>query len=72
MTADSSARNAAVRPTGIAKRVTVRTPRRLIPTNVTMIPIASGVTGMNGTYHWCSAVADRMAVKPHVGTQPHQ
>ena len=72
MTADSSASSAAASATGIAKRVTARTPSMLMPTNVTMIPIASGVIGMNGTYHVCSAVADRIAVKPHVGTQPHQ
>lgn len=72
MTADSRARNAAVRPTGIAKRDTARTPMRLMPTNVRMMPIASGVIGMNGRYHSCSAVADKIAVKPHVGTQPHQ
>jgi hypothetical protein len=72
MTADSSARTAAVSPTGTAKRVTVRTPMRLSPTNVTMMPIASGVIGMNGTYHSCRAVADRIAVKPQVGIQPHQ
>ena len=35
-------------------------------------PIASGVTGIQGTYHSCSAVAERIAVKPQVGTQPHQ
>ena len=41
-------------------------------TNVTTIPTASGVTGMKGRYQSCSAVAERIAVKPQVGTQPHQ
>jgi hypothetical protein len=72
MTADSSARKAAAKPIGIAKRVTVRTPMRLIAANATTIAIASGVIGMKGTYQACSAVADRIAVKPHVGIQPHQ
>ena len=72
MTAESSASSAAALATGIAKRVTVRTPSRLIPAKASTTPIASGVTGIQGRYHSCSAVAERIAVKPQVGTQPHQ
>ena len=72
MTAERRASAAATLATGIATRETVRTPSRLIPANVSTTPIASGVTGIHGRYHSCSAVAERMAVKPQVGTQPHQ
>ena len=71
-TAESSASNAAAQAIGMATRDTARTPSRLMTRKVRMIPTASGVTGMNGRYHWCSAVAERIAVKPQVGTQPHQ
>jgi hypothetical protein len=72
MTAESRARNAAMLATGMATRVTVRTPSRLIAVKASTTAMASGVIGMKGRYHSCSAVAERMAVKPHVGTQPHQ
>ncbi len=29
-------------------------------------------TGTSGRYHWWMASAEKMAVRPHVGTQPHQ
>ena len=37
-----------------------------------MITTASGVIGMKGRYHSCSAVAERIAVKPQVGIHPHR
>ena len=40
--------------------------------NASTTAIASGVTGTHGRYHWCSADAERIAVRPQVGTQPHQ
>ena len=43
-----------------------------MPAKASTTPIASGVTGIQGRYHSCSAVADRIAVNPQVGTQPHQ
>ena len=70
--AESRASAAARLAIGIATRVTVRTPSRLIPAKHSTTPIASGVTGIQGRYHSCSAVAERIAVKPQVGTQPHQ
>ena len=57
---------------GIARRATHWTPQRLTPAKTTMIPIASGATGMPGRYHCWIAEADRSAVSPQVGTQPHQ
>ena len=43
-----------------------------MPANASTTAIASGVTGIHGRYHSCSAVAERIAVNPQVGTQPHQ
>jgi hypothetical protein len=72
MTAESRASRAATQATGIATRVAMRTPSRLIAVNASTTPTASGVTGIQGRYHSCSAVAERIAVNPQVGTQPHQ
>ena len=72
MTAESSARSAAAIATGIAKRASARTPRRLMAVKTRTMPTASGVTGTNGTHHSWSALAERIAVNPQVGTQPHQ
>ena len=36
------------------------------------MPTARGGTGTPGRYHCVMAEAERMAVRPHVGTQPHQ
>jgi hypothetical protein len=40
--------------------------------NETTINVASNVTGIHGRYHACNADAERIAVSPQVGTQPHQ
>ena len=72
MSAERKASAAATQATGMATRVTSRTPSRLIAVKASTTAMASGVIGMNGRYHSCSAVAERMAVKPQVGTQPHQ
>jgi hypothetical protein len=70
--AERRASAAATLAIGMATRVTARTPSRLIAVKASTTPIASGVIGMKGRYHSCNAVAERMAVKPQVGTQPHQ
>ena len=72
MSAERKASAAAAQATGMAKRVTARTPSRLIAVKASTTAMASGVIGMKGRYHSCSAVAERIAVKPQVGTQPHQ
>ena len=56
----------------IASRVVRRTPVRLTNINASTITTASRWLGMNGRYHEWSASADRIAVRPQVGTQPHQ
>ena len=55
-----------------ATRVTTFIPARFSAVNVATMMTASSFTGIHGRYHWCRAEADRMAVSPQVGTQPHQ
>jgi hypothetical protein len=55
-----------------ATRVTRLIPARLSAVKVATMMTASSFTGIHGRYHWCSAEAERMAVRPQVGTQPHQ
>ena len=57
---------------GVASRTTQRTPARFTAVNNTTMKMARGVTGTPGRYQEWIAVADRMAVNPQVGTQPHQ
>src|SRR4051812_12248909 len=55
-----------------ATRVTRFIPARFRAVKVATMMTASSFTGIHGTYHWCSADAERMAVSPQVGTHPHQ
>src|ERR1700733_12593892 len=71
-TADRKASPAAPPASTTAKRVTRRSPSRLAKVNRQTIPAANTLTGTVGRYHWWSADADKRAVRPHVGTQPHQ
>ena len=57
---------------GIASRVTQRTPQRFTTVKSATRMIASRGMGTLGKYHSAIAVADKMAVRPQVGTQPHQ
>src|SRR5437899_2541808 len=56
----------------IANRVTHRTPTRFNAVKASTIRLASSLIGTPGRYHWWIADADRIAVSPQVGTQPHQ
>ena len=56
----------------IAKVVTRRRPARFTRVKATTKPDARALTGIPGRYHWCNAEAESSAVRPHVGTQPHQ
>src|ERR1700681_3286412 len=69
---DTSASPAETTAIGMANRVTHRTPARLTRVKSSTRPIASGGTGTSGRYHCVMAEAERIAVKPQVGTQPHQ
>jgi len=57
---------------GTASRVTHWIPIRLSAVKASTSPTASAVTGTPGKYHSWMAEADKMAVRPQVGTQPHQ
>ena len=48
------------------------TPDRFRAVKASTITIARPVTGSWGRYQWCSADALSRAVRPHVGTHPHQ
>ena len=69
---DTNASNADALATGTASRVTHLMPARLRSMNATTIPMARAVIGTAGRYHSWMADADRIAVRPQVGTQPHQ
>ena len=69
---ERNASTAEMHATGSATRVTHLMPARLIATKPSRMPIASGFTGMPGRYQSCRADAERIAVRPQVGTQPHQ
>ena len=69
---DTKASKADALATGTASRVTHLMPARLSSTKAITRPIASTVTGAPGRYHSCIAEAERIAVMPQVGTQPHQ
>src|SRR5690348_10413222 len=69
---ESKARMADVVAMGIARRVTQRTPHRLTAVNSSTNAVARICTGTAGRYQAWIAVAERIAVRPHVGTQPHQ
>jgi hypothetical protein len=69
---ETKASNAEALATGTATRVTHRMPIRFKAMNDRTSPIARAVTGTPGRYHSWMAEADRIAVIPQVGTQPHQ
>ena len=53
-------------------REAARTETRFTTQKASTMATASVGTGAQGRYHSCRAEADRMAVRPQVGTQPHQ
>ena len=57
---------------GTAKRVTHFSPAILTSVKATTIAVARTGMGTVGKYQWCIALAERSAVSPHVGIQPHQ
>ena len=58
---------------GTASRVTQRTPPRLTSVNMHHQPDRQRRRpGTSGRYHCVIAEAERIAVRPQVGTQPHQ
>ena len=69
---ETKASSADALATGTASRVTQRMPTRLSAVNASTMATASAVTGTLGKYHCWMADADKIAVSPQVGTQPHQ
>src|SRR5262245_42747454 len=57
---------------GIASRATHLIPQKFTRVNAITIAEAPAATGRPGRYHCWMAEADRIAVNPQVGTQPHQ
>jgi hypothetical protein len=72
ITSERNASPAEATAIGIAKRITHFTPHKLMTVKKSTMHDASRGTGNQGKYHWLIADADRRAVSPHVGTQPHQ
>ena len=70
--ADKNASEAASVAIGIAKRITHFTPQRLTTVKIKTIHEAKSGTDNPGRYHCTMADAANKAVKPQVGTQPHQ
>jgi hypothetical protein len=71
-TAEARASRADRHAIGRAMRVAARTETRFTTQKASTMVTASAGTGAQGRYHSCRAEADRMAVSPQVGTQPHQ
>src|SRR4051795_5905714 len=57
---------------GTAKRTTQRMPHRLIARKKSTIALAISFAGTMGRNQALIAFAERYAVRPQVGTQPHQ
>src|SRR3954454_21562081 len=57
---------------GTARRTTQRIPHRLIARKKSTIALASSFAGTIGRNQALIAFAERYAVRPQVGTQPHQ
>ena len=72
MSAERKARVAEAVAMGSARRVAQRTPHRFTAVKASTSPLARSGIGTPGRYHSWMAVAERIAVRPHVGTQPHQ
>ena len=69
---DRNASTAEPNAIGVISRATQRTPQRLMPAKNNTRPQAMSVMGTPGRYQAWMADADRMAVRPQVGIQPHQ
>ena len=72
MIPEHRARVKATRAMGLATRTAQRRPHRLTAVKTSTISVAMTLTGTWGRYHWWTASAEKMAVSPQVGTQPHQ
>src|SRR5689334_15372915 len=70
--ADTNASAAEAVAIGIASRPAHFTPHRLTSVKAATIAQASAETGTFGRYHSWIAAAEKIAVSPQVGTQPHQ
>jgi hypothetical protein len=72
MSAPRNARTADTAPIEIARPLTAFRPHRLITVKNATSPQAITAMGMPGKIHWWIADAERIAVSPQAGTQPHQ
>src|SRR5258708_6766519 len=72
MSVDRKASVAETVAIGIARRATHLMPQRLTTVKAMTIAEATASTGRLGRYHCWIAEAERSAVRPQVGTQPHQ
>src|SRR5262245_57941192 len=70
--ADKNASVAEPAAIGIASRAIHLTPQRLTKVKKHTIEMATASTGKLGKYQCWSAAAERRAVRPQVGIQPHQ
>src|SRR4051794_26170154 len=69
---ETKANTAEALATGTATRVTQAIPQKFRAANGRTSPHARAGTGTPGRHHWLIAVAERIAVTPQVGIQPHQ
>src|SRR3954452_628913 len=72
MSTDAKASAAEADAMATAKRVTSLMPYRFSTVKASTMTVAATGIGSCGRYHEWIAVADKIAVNPHVGTQPHQ
>ena len=72
MRLEPSANKAASVAMGTATLAAHFRPHRLMPVKMTTKMTARSVVGTPGRYHWWMAPAEKIAVRPQVGTQPHQ
>ena len=72
MRPEHKASTKAIRAMGLATRTAQRRPHRLTAVKASTMAVAMSLTDAWGRYHCWIASADKMAVSPQVGTQPHQ
>src|SRR3977135_1868484 len=72
MSDDMKARVAEAPAIGMARRRTQRIPHRFTAVKTETIANATASTGRLGKYHCWMAADESSAVRPQVGTQPHQ
>ena len=72
MRLDPRAKRAANVAMGTATRAAHLRPQMLRPANISTKMTARTCVDTPGRYHWWMAPAEKIAVRPQVGTQPHQ